>query len=89
MGRITKHVTVPLIALSVFFFVASLPVEILGCRDRALTVSVIAIAAGLLGIASAVRGVTGKARGEAGSFLWMASALILAIPAIFIVLIAR
>jgi hypothetical protein len=88
MKRITKHVVIPLIVPAIFFVVASLPVELLGCRNRGLIAALLAIAAGLLGIVAAVKGLIGKVRGDSNSFLWMASALILAIPAIFIVVIA-
>lgn len=88
MKRITKHAVIPLIVPAIFFVVASLPVELLGCRNRGLIAALLAIAAGLLGIVAAVKGLIGKVRGDSNSFLWMASALILAIPAIFIVVIA-
>lgn len=69
-----------------FFVIASLPIEILDCRNRGLFAASVAIAAGVLGIAAAARALVGKARGDANSSPWMVSALILAIPAIFIVL---
>jgi len=77
----------PLMVPAIFFVVASLPVELLGCRNRGLIAALLAIAAAILGIVAAVKGLIGKVRGDSNSFLWMVSALILAIPAIYIVLI--
>ena len=88
MRKITKHIIIPLIVAAIFFVVASLPVELLECRNRGLIAPLLPIAAGILGIVAAVKALMGKVRGDSNSFLWMASALILAIPAIFIVLIA-
>ncbi|MFC1814324.1 hypothetical protein ACFL03_16725 [Thermodesulfobacteriota bacterium] len=88
MRKITKHIIIPLIVPAIFFVVASLPVEVLGCRNRGIIAALLAIAAGILGIVAAVKALMGKVRGDSNSFLWVASALILAIPAIFIVLIA-
>lgn len=88
MKKITKHVIIPLIAPTIFFVVASFPVELLGCRNRGLIAALLAIAAGILGILAAVKALIGKVRGDANSLLWIVSALILSTPAIFIVLIA-
>ena len=70
----------------IFFAVAALPVELLGCYNRGLIAAIVALAAGILGIVAAGKAVKGKIRGDANSSMWMASALIFAIPAIFIVL---
>lgn len=70
---------------AIFLIVASLPVELLGCLNRGLIAAFVAIAAGILGIIAAVRALLVKVRGHANSSLWMASALILAIPAILVV----
>lgn len=72
----------------IFFAIAALPVEVLGCRNRGLLAALVAIAAGVMAIVAAVRALKGKIRGEANSSLWMARAVIFAIPAIFIVLSA-
>jgi hypothetical protein len=88
MTKITKHIIFPLILPALFFVVAALPVELLGCRNRGLIAALLAIASGMLGIVAAVKGLIGKVRGDAYSFLWIVSALILIIPAVFIVLIA-
>ena len=73
---------------AIFFVVVSLPVDLLGCRNRGLIAALMGIIAGILGIVAAVRALMGRVRGDENSSFWMASALILAIPAIFIVLFA-
>ena len=88
MKKITQHVVLPAMAPAIFFIVTLLPVELLGCRNRGLIAALFAIAAGMLGIVAAIKALVDRVRGEANSSLWMASALILAIPVIFIVFIA-
>ena len=85
MKKNIRHFVIPMMITAIFFAVAALPVEILGCRNRGLIAAGIALAAGILGIVAAVRAVLGKVRGDAGASIWMASALIFAIPAIYIV----
>jgi hypothetical protein len=84
MKKATKHIIIPAIAPAVFFLIASLPVELLGCRIRGLIVVFVTVAAGIGGVIAAVKALMGKMRKDADSPLWMASALILAIPAIYI-----
>ena len=70
----------------IFFAIAALPVELLGCYNRGLIAALVALAAGVLGIAAAAKALKDKIRGETNSSLWMISALIFAIPTVFIVL---
>ncbi len=86
MTKITKHVLIPAIVTAIFFVVASLPVELLGCYIRGLIAAILAIAAGILGIVAAEKALIGKMRKDANSPFWVVSALILAIPVVFIVL---
>jgi formate/nitrite transporter FocA (FNT family) len=71
MKKITRHLIIPVVVTVLFFAVAA----------------GVALAAGVLGIVAAVKALKDKMRGEANSSLRMASALIFAIPAIYIVLI--
>ena len=86
MKKIILHIVIPAMASIIFFAIAALPVELLGCFNRGLIAALVALAAGVLGIVAAVKAVKGKIRGDVNSALWMASALIFAIPSIFIVL---
>ena len=85
MKKVTKHAVIPAMLPLIFFAIASLPVELFGCRNRGLLAATVAIAAGVLGIVAAVRALIGRVREDANSSLWMVSAFILAIPAFFIV----
>ncbi len=86
MKKIIKHITIPLVLPGIFFIVASVPVELLGCRNRGLIAAVLALAGGILGVVAAVKAIIDRVRGDT---VWgIISALILAIPAIFIVLIS-
>lgn len=84
--RIVKHIIIPALAPAAFLSVAMLPVDLLGCRTRGLIAAVIALAGGVLGIVAAVKALQGKVRADAASPYWMLSALILAVPALLIVL---
>ena len=89
MTRFAKHLLIPLFLPVLFFAWAALPVELFGCRNRGLIAALLALAGALLGVAAAGMAIKDKLRGDADSFLWMVSALILAIPAAFIVLTAN
>jgi hypothetical protein len=86
MKKIIKHVFIPLTITFIFFATVLLPVELVGCRNRGLIAAVVAIAGGIIGIAAAVKALKGRIRGDSNSSLWMTSAIIFAIPAIYIVL---
>ncbi|UCD78708.1 MAG: hypothetical protein JSW26_25435 [Desulfobacterales bacterium] len=87
MKNITKHILYPATATAIFFVIAMLPVELLGCRNRGLIAAVVALAAGIAGIFAAVKALIGRIRGDANSSFWMASALIFAVPVIYVVII--
>lgn len=90
MSKATKHFALPAIGPTLFFAAASVPVEVLGCRNRGLIAALLAIVSGILGILAAVRALAGRARGDdPDASLWMVSALILAVPALAIVVSAR
>ena len=88
MTKITKHIIIPANVTVIFCMMTALPVNVFGCRNLRLIAGFIAIGAGLLGIVAAVRAIICKVRGDVASSLWMVSALILAVPAIFIVISA-
>jgi hypothetical protein len=88
MTKITKHIMIPANVTVIFFVIAALPVDVFGYRNIGLIAASIAVGAGLLGIVAAVRAIICKVRGDTTSSLWMMSALILAVPALFIVVSA-
>ena len=85
--KTASHLLIPGLIVALFFGVAFLPVELIGCRNRALIAVFLALGSGVLGIASAVRGIIGRVRNEPRTVLWVISALILSVPALYIVMI--
>ncbi len=88
MKHIIRHVALPSIAPALFFAVAATPVEVLGCRTRGLLALMIALVGALAGLGAAILAVTGRLRGGQGGKWWVATSLVLAIPAAAVVIIA-
>jgi hypothetical protein len=89
MRRIIRHLAVPAAVALAFFAVAAMPVEVLGCRGRGLLAVGIAIAGALAALADMVKAVIRRVRGDALSAWWVASALVLSIPALYVAVISR
>lgn len=89
MRRILRHLVIPAAVTAVFFAVAAMPVEVLGCRSRGLLAFGIALSGGLAALGAVARAVVQRARGDSHSAWWVASGLVLSIPAIYIVIIAQ
>jgi hypothetical protein len=66
-----------------------MPVEVLGCRGRGLLAAGIAILGAFAALGAMAKALLQRVRGDALSAWWAASALVLAIPAVYIVLISR
>jgi hypothetical protein len=88
MKRIIYHILIPTIMPIVFFRIATLPVEVLGCRTRGLIALLIALASGLAAIGAAAMGLRGRMRGDTDTIWWAASAIILAIPVVALLILA-
>jgi len=88
MKRIIYHILIPAILPVVFFRIAMLPVEVLGCRTRGLLALLIALVSGLAAIAAAVMGLRGRMRGDTDALWWAASTIILAIPVVTLLILA-
>lgn len=88
MTKVRKHVIIPVIVPLIFFAVVAMPVEILGCRNRGLVAVLVAYVGGPAGVGAALKALQGRVRNAPDSRRWVATALILAIPAIYIVAIA-
>jgi hypothetical protein len=78
----------PAIVPALFFVVAATPVELLGCRTRGLVAVMIALVGALAGLGAAIMGVMGRRRGDPDTGLWVVSSLILAIPAVAVIIIS-
>lgn len=71
-----------------FFVVASIPVEVLGCRARGLIALLIALFSGLAALGAAIIGLKGRIRDDVYAIWWVASSLILTLPVIALIILA-
>jgi hypothetical protein len=88
MYPIMLHVVVPAIMPALFFTVAALPVEMIGCRTRGLLALAVAFVSMLSGVAAAVMAVRGRVNGDPRSVWWVVTALILTVPGIALLVLA-
>lgn len=88
MTALTRHIALPLIAPLFFFAVAATPVDLLGCRTRGLLAFGIALVSALAGLGAAVMALKGRLRGDRESPWWVLTSLILAIPAVGLIILA-
>jgi uncharacterized membrane protein YjfL (UPF0719 family) len=84
--KILNHIAIPTLLPIIFFIVAATPVELFGCRLRGLIAVTLALAGGLLGLATVSKGLLDMIRNRPGSVWWIATTLILSLPAFYIVL---
>lgn len=83
-----RHVLLPAIASLFFLVVATMPADVLGCPNRGLLAIGVAFLSVLAGLISAVAGVRGRMKGDSSANWWATSALILAVPALLLILLA-
>ena len=86
--RVYRHILLPAFAPILFLAVATTPVEILGCANRGLLAFAIALLSVLGGIGAAVIGLRGRLRGGSDNHWWATTALILALPAVLLIIFA-
>ena len=88
MNNFTRYIVIPALAPILFFSVAATPVELFGCRTRGLLALVIALVAVLAGLVTAIMAVKSRVRRDQAATWWILSSLILAIPAMAVLVIA-
>jgi hypothetical protein len=88
MKRIIYHILIPAIMPVVFFRIAVLPVEVLGCRTRGLVALLIALVSGFAAIGAAVMGLRGRMQVDRYALWWVASSIILAMPVVALLILA-
>jgi hypothetical protein len=87
-NRIYRHILLPAGAPLLFLVVATTPVDVLGCLTRGLLAVAIAFLSILAGVGAAIVGARGKIQGNPDANWWATSALVLAIPAVLLILFA-
>ena len=88
MGRIVYHLMIPTIMPAVFFAIAFMPVQVMGCRTRGLIALLIAFISGLGALGAAITAIQKRLRGNSNDIWWVTSSLILVIPVIAIIVLA-
>ena len=86
--RIFRHILLPAFAPVLFLVVATTPVDVLGCRNRGLLAIAVALLSVIAGLGSAAAGVRGRMKGDPAANWRATSALILAVPAVLLILFA-
>lgn len=87
-NRLMRHVVAPAVVPALFFAVAAMPVDVLGCRTRGLLAVSVAMLGALAALGAALKAVFDRARGRPLSGWWVASALVLSAPAAYVAIIA-
>ena len=88
MKRIIYHVIIPSLMPVLFFIVASMPIEMLGCFVRGIIALLIALISGLAALVAVIIGAKGRVRHDKNSIWWVMSTLILVIPVISMIILA-
>ena len=84
MNRLTRHVLVPTIAPLAIVGLYYTPVALMGCVNRSLVALAVVLASLLVGIATGLMGLRARSRNDRSSPWWMATTLILALPALLV-----
>jgi hypothetical protein len=87
-NQVFRHVLLPAFAPVLFLVVATTPADVLGCLTRGLLAVAIAFLSILAGLGAALAGVRKKMRDEPDAHWWATSALILAVPAVLLIVFA-
>lgn len=88
LRRVLRHAVIPAIPSLLFLVIASVPVEVFGCRNRGLLAVAIALTATLAAVVTTAVGTGARRRGNPEAPWWLLSTLILLIPAILLILLA-
>jgi len=83
-----RHVLLPALMPLVFFILAQIPVNVIGCRNRGILALLIALTSGIAAIVTSVIGLRGRMRGDPDSSRWTVSTLILTVPVIALIILA-
>jgi hypothetical protein len=88
MKMLSRHILVPLFSPALFFLVVANPGDALSCRMRGLFAITIALGSILAGLAVTIIGAQRRYRKDPGYLWWLLSSLILAAPAVALILLA-
>ena len=84
MTKIKKHIGIPALTPLAVIGLYFTPVSLLGCANRGLMAVAVVLISLLAGIGAAVWALRLRARDNTESHWWIASAAILAVPAVLV-----
>lgn len=88
MRPVTQYILLPLLSPLLFFLAVANPGDILTCRMRGLTCVLIALASVIAALVVTIIGAKKKHHKDPAYTWWLMSSLILAVPAIGVILLA-
>ncbi len=88
MSPLFRHILLPAIAPAIFFLVVANPGNTLSCRMRGLLALLIALKSILVALAATIIAAKRKLRGDRTYTWWIITSLVLAIPAIAVIILA-
>jgi hypothetical protein len=88
MTRTFRHIALPAVAPLLFFSIAAIPVEAIGCRNRGLLAVAVTQASAAGSLASVVAAQKGRTRRDPDSAWWIVTAIILAVPVVGLIILA-
>jgi hypothetical protein len=77
-----RHILIPAAMPAIFFAIAWTPVEVFGCGPRGILAVSVSLVSALAAVGAAIMGLRGRMRGDPNATSWVISTLILAIPAV-------
>lgn len=88
MTRTFRHIALPAVAPLLFFSIAAIPVEAIGCRNRGLLAVAVTLASAVGSLMAAVAALKGRFRRDPDSAWWIVTAIILALPLVGLIVLA-
>lgn len=88
MTRTFRHIALPAVAPLLFFSIAAIPVEAIGCRNRGLLAVAVTLASAAGSLTAAVLALKGRVRRDPDSAWWIVTAVILAVPVVGLIVLA-
>ncbi len=86
--RVLYHLSLPALPGLLFLLITATPVEVFGCRNRGLMAAGVVLASTLAALGTTIVGARLQLRRDPNAVWWLASTLLLIIPAVILLPIA-
>jgi hypothetical protein len=83
-SKLLRHVLLPAIAPAMIVGLYFTPVELIGCANRGLLALAVVAVSTLAAFVTIATGIRGRVRGDQSSLWWVATTLILTLPAVLL-----